>query len=416
MVMLSQLGHFSLIDAHARRARLLDFGVALLDGDYPPVTRLFFRHAGKEPQALPWTAMQDIDWRACQIRVTDLAAGQVAPPESPKQEVRLRQDILDALILDLQNRRATRANDLWLEEENGRLFVRAADASTGAILRRVSRGLYSHVPKGALYDWKYVEFLRGDPQAVKSGAGYHLRITRLPPGEIARLTDLLPYLHAAELITLLPDPIAADTLEAMSPERQLQVFEELDEPQAIRLLALMAPDVAADLVGRLQTDTARRYLEVLAKPQSERIIELLRYPEDTVGGLMTNDVVFAEGNLTVAEARRALRERLKEPDFVNLIYIVDSTAQRRLRGVISLRSLLTAEDERRLEEIMDPYLTTLHPFDSASKAAYRVINSHLTAMPVVGHEGQLLGVVTVDAAVTQVAPASWSAQVPRIFS
>lgn len=263
--------------------------------------------------------MQDIDWRACQIRVTDLAAGQVAPPESLKQEVRLRQDILDALILDLQNRRATRANDLWLEEENGRLFVRAADASTGAILRRVSRGLYSHVPKGALYDWKYIEFLRGDPQAVKSGAGYHLRITRLPPGEIARLTDLLPYLHAAELITLLPDPIAADTLEAMSPERQLQVFEELDEPQAIRLLALMAPDVAADLVGRLQTDTARRYLGVLAKPQSERIIELLRYPEDTVGGLMTNDVVFAEGNLTVAEARRALRERLKEPDFVNLI-------------------------------------------------------------------------------------------------
>ena len=138
-----------------------------------------------------------------------------------------------------------------------------------------------------------------------SEAGKHLRIGRMAPGEIARLTDPLPYLHAAELITLLADPKAADTLEAMMPERQLQVFEELEEEQALRLLTLMAPDIAADLVGRLQTSTMRRYLERLPRKQAERIIELLRYPEDTVGGIMTNDVVFAVGNLTVA--RRAKR-------------------------------------------------------------------------------------------------------------
>jgi magnesium transporter len=416
MLMLSGLRRFELVDANRRRAKLVDLAVALLEGDYPPVTRLFFLNSNKQRSALPWDAVRSIDWRASQIEVADLDAGKVVPSGSLKKDVFLHQDILDALIIDLQNRRATRANDLLLEEKDGRLLLRAADTSVRAILRRLSRGMFATAPDSSLYDWKYVEFLRGDPKAVKNGAGYHLRITRLPPGEIARLTDPLPYLHAAELLTLLPDPKAADTLEAMAPERQLQVFEELEEEQALRLLEIMAPDGAADLVARLETDTMLHYLERLTRKQSDRITELLHYPEDTVGGIMTNDVVFARAGLTVSEAREALRERLKEPDFVILIYIVDDEKTRRLRGLISLRSLLTAEDEQKLEEVMDPYVTTLHPLDPANEAAYKVINSHLAAMPVVGQEGRLLGVVTVDAAVAQVAPRSWSAQAPRIFS
>ena len=224
--------------------------------------------------------------------------------------------ILDALILDLQNRRATRANDLAWKKRNGKLLLRAADTGFSAIAAPVDTAAGSvRCPRAALYDWKYVEFLRGDPKAVRSEAGKHLRISRLPAGEIARLTDPLPYLHAAELITLLADPKAADTLEAMSPERQLQVFEELEEEQALRLLALMAPDIATDLLARLRPETMRRYLERLPRKQAERILELLRYPEDTVGGIMTNDMVYACGDLTVAEARETLRMPLKDPGF-----------------------------------------------------------------------------------------------------
>ena len=120
--------------------------------------------------------------------------------------VLLTRDVIDALVLDLHSR-ATRANDLWLEEENGKLLLKAADASSLAILRRLSRGLLGSGPSRAAYDWKYIEFLRGDPNAVKNGAGYHVRIERLPPGEIAGLCSSLPYLHAAELLTLLPDEL-----------------------------------------------------------------------------------------------------------------------------------------------------------------------------------------------------------------
>lgn len=416
MVMLSQLRRFKVTDKQNRQARLMDLSVALLDGDYPPVTRLYFLNSKKKRNSLPWENVESIDWPNRLIKVADLDEAQGESTDSMARQVLLGDGILDALILDLQNRRATRANDLCLEEDNGKLLLRSADTSFSAMLRRLTEGRYGRVSKDALYDWKYVEFLRGDPEAVRSEAGQHLRIGRLPPGEIARLTDPLPYLHAAELITLLADPKAADTLEAMMPERQLQVFEELEEEQALRLLTLMAPDIATDLVGRLQTSTMRRYLERLPRKQAERIIELLRYPEDTVGGIMTNDVVYARLNLTVAEARETLRGPLKDPDFVFLIYIVDDEKSRRLRGLISIRNLITADDDMRLEEIMDPYVTTLNPLAPAGEAAYRVIDSHLAALPVVGEEGQLLGVVTVDAAVAQVAPPSWSALAPRVFT
>ena len=426
MLMFSKLRRFQVEDSQGRRARLVDLAVALLAEDHPPVTHLHFRDKsdGGKVKTLPWEAIESIDWRARRIRVPDLSAGKPLPdgetkPVEGNTDVLLHRDILDALVLDLQNRRATRANDLALRLEEGgsRLRLVGADTSLLAMLRRVSGGrLGKHLVESKLFDWKYVEFLRGDPEAVQSGAGYHRRIARLPAGEIARLVDALPYLHAAELITLLSDKLAADVLEAMSPQRQLQVFEELTSEQQVTLLCLMAPDLAADLVGRLHTDHARKLLNGLPPAQSARVVELLRYPEDSVGGIMTNDVLFVPASLTIAEARAALRERLQEPDFIFFIYVVEDEASRRLRGVITLRALITAPDTQRIEEIMNPYLVTLHARDAARDAAYRVLNSHLAALPVVNRDGRLLGAVTVDEAVAQVAPASWSAQVPRVFS
>jgi magnesium transporter len=416
MVMLSQLRRFKLADEQGRQASLVDLSVALLDGDYPPVTNLFFLNDKNKKQWLPWDQVQKIDLKGRQISVQDLKASKPLVAGSLGKDVLLGGDILDALVLDLQNRRATRANDLWLEGNESRLELRAADTGFSGLLRRLSGGRYGRISKSALYDWKYVEFLRGDPEAVRNGEGYHLRVARLPPGEIAGLSDMLPYLHAAELITLLPDAKAVDALEVFSPERQLQVFEELEEEQGLTLLTLMAPDIAADLVGRLPTKLMRRYLERLPEVQSERLIDLLGYPEDTVGGIMTNDVVVVRANLTVAQARAGLKEPLKTPDFVFLVYVVDNEKSRRLRGLISLRNLITADDDQRLEEIMDPYVTTLNPLSSAKEGAYRVIDSNMAALPVVGDEGQLLGLVTVDAAIVQVAPPSWRSQAPRIFS
>ena len=300
--MLSKLRRFRLRDEAGRGYQLSDLVVAVLENDYPAVTHLLYKNTERNEMMLPWDAVSSIDWQRSEIEVGGFNAAEAATEDWLGKAVLLRRDVVDALVLDLHNRRATRANDLWLEEEGGQLLLKAADTTSWAVLRRLSRGMFGRKPSRAPYDWKYIEFLRGDPHAVGNGAGYHMRIKRLPAGEIAGLSNELPYLHAAELLTLLPDPIAADTLEAMLPERQVQVFGELDNEQALRLLAIMAADDAVDLLGRLSPQLAKSFLERLPKDRSDALVELLRYPEDTVGGIMTNDVVTLTADLTIREA------------------------------------------------------------------------------------------------------------------
>ena len=416
MPLLSTFLRFRIFDDTGRRFDLDDVAVALLESDYPAVTHFVCKNSEHRRMMLSWDAVTGIDSPHSRIHVKNFDAAQLVTDGSLRQEVLLKRDVLDALVLDLSKRVTTRANDLSLEEENGKLLLKAADTSSLAVLRRLSRTMLARRPSRALSDWKYIEFLRGDPHAVRNGAGYHMRIKRLPPGEIAGLCNSLPYLHAAELLTLLPDAVAAETLAAMMPDRQVQVFGEVEDEQAVHLLARMRANDAANLLRRLTAELTKNFLDRLPKAQSEKLVELLRYPEATVGGIMTNDMVVLALDQTIREARLRLRERLKQPGFTHFLYVVESEANPSLRGTTSLQDLIVGDDERRLHEIMNIYITTLNPLEPADAGAYRVINSHLAAMPVIGREKQLLGIVTVDAAVMQVAPQSWTVQAPKIFS
>ncbi len=265
-------------------------------------------------------------------------------------------------------------------------------------------------------DWKEIEFLRGDRAAARQAGDYHHRVAQLPPAQIARLLDQLPYLHAAELLALLPESIAAQTLESMTPERQLQVFEELAPEHRGRLLAGMAPDAAADLLGCLEPGQARSELERLPEPRRTHLLDLLRYPEDSVGGIMTNEVVVVPAEMRVGEARQALADQLRAFDFVHYVYAVDDPEQRHLRGVLSLRDLLVGDERCAVAEVMNPRIETIGPLEPAHEAAQRLADAGLAALPVTAPDGRLLGAVTFDAALAQLAPPSLCDRGLRIFS
>jgi Mg/Co/Ni transporter MgtE len=178
----------------------------------------------------------------------------------------------------------------------------------------------------------------------------------------------------------------------------------------------MSPDLATDLIGRLQVDTMRRYIGIMPKKNRNRVIELLRYPENSVGGVMINDIICLPADLLGAEAKRELQKRLKDVDFASVVFLVDDLESRKLRGAALLRDLLTIDDDRSIDEIMDPYIKILAPFDDAGDAAYKIVNGQLSAMPVVDPEGRLLGAMTVDAAISRLIPATSNLQTLRVFS
>jgi magnesium transporter len=416
MVMLSDFLRFRLADVHNTTGRLLDVVVDLAAGDYPPVSELLLKDPTGHPTALTWDEVQSVDWRGRRILVSDVRRGRPAPPEALARRVLAKRDIMDALIVDVGRRNALRANDLWFREQDGHLWLAGADASPWAVLRRLGRGLLGGGAERRLVDWKDLEFLRGDPCTAREGHDYHRQITRLQPPEIARLLDALPYLHAAELLTLIPDPVAADTLEAMTLDRQAQVIQVLEQDQAVRLLALMAPDAATDLLGVLQPERAQTFLARIPEEQRASLIDLLRYPADTAGGIMTNQLVCVPADLRVGDARRELKPRIGAPDFAQYLYVVDDNNNRHLQGVVTLRDFAVADDQQLIGALMNPRVTSIDALESAAAAARRVAEQHLAALPVTSRDGRLLGAITVDAALAQIAPASWRDEAPRIFS
>jgi len=414
--MFSELERFALVDDQGRRARLVDAAIDAAAGDYPPVRGLIFRDTPRRQMVLEWAAVRSVDWRHRRIRVGDLSAGNPESTEALADSVLLKRDLMDALVVDVEHCHTTRANDLWLRESNGQLALVGADVSAWAVLRRLGHGLLGRGAERALLDWKNLEFLRGHPDLARQNRDYHHRITELPPAEIAHLLDQLPYLHAAELLSIIPDPLATDTLEAMGVGRQAQIVDELEDDQVARLLDLMAPDTAADLLGSIDAARAETLLRSIGDAQRNRVVDLLKFPPDTVGGIMTNQLPVLPATLTVAAARGVLQDQLAAPDFVYYIYVVDDLASGHLQGVVTLREFVLATDDQLISEIMRGQVSTLDPFTPAIDAARHVADQDLAAMPVVAPDGRLLGAVTIDVAMRQIAPAGWSEQVPRVFS
>jgi CBS domain-containing protein len=419
MVMLSDFLRFRLTDRQHRRGRLWDLAVDLAAGDYPCVAHLVIRFGGpRRLVTLPWPDVESVDWRRREVIVVDL---DVAEAQDLTLPVLARRDIMDALIVDVGRRHTLRANDLWLRKEGGKLWLAGADASPWAVVRRLGRGVVGRGVLGRdavrrLVDWKDLEFLRGDPEAARLGRDYHRQITRLHAAEIACLLEALPYLHAAELLTLIDDPIAANTLERMSPERQTQVIQVLDADQAARLLSCMAPDAAADLLGSLAPDRAERLLSRVPRAERDLILDLLRYPDDTAGGIMTNQLVCVYASERVGEARRRLKSSIGLPDFANYLYVIDSEEARHLQGVVSMRDFAVADDDTPIGSFMQARLSSIDALAPARVAARQVADQQLAALPVSSCDGRLLGAVTVDAAIAHIAPEGWRSQVPKVFS
>ena len=167
-----------------------------------------------------------------------------------------------------------------------------------------------------------------------------------------------------------------------------------------RLLELMAPDTAADLLGGMDPARVEMLLKPLGEAQRNRIVDLLRFPPDTAGGIMTNQLPVLPADVDGRRPRgRSCRSSCTAPDFVYYIYVVDDLARGNLQGVVTLREFVLATTTSSSARSCAAELSTLDPLEPAIEAARRVADQDLAAMPVVARDGRLLGAVTIDAAI-----------------
>lgn len=214
------------------------------------------------------------------------------------------------------------------------------------------------------------------------------------PEDIAAAMEHLTWAEQRRLFATMRDrDFAAQVLSSLSEESAREVVRELPGEHVADLLDRMEPDDATDVVAVLPEQVREDVLARLSEDVDE-VRELLAWPSDSAGGLMSPLVFTQPRTATCADAIQALQEKSEEFETVYYVYVVDE--EDRLVGVTSLRSLLTSPPVARLDAIMTRTVVNVHPTEDQEEVARYVARYDLLAIPVVDEGGHILGVVTVD--------------------
>ncbi len=212
--------------------------------------------------------------------------------------------------------------------------------------------------------------------------------------DIADLMDHLDPEEAKFVFNLLDDSITPQVVTKVNERTQQELIEQIDVRNLTRLVGEMESDDAADLVALLPEDVARRVLAAIDTGLSQKIRELLKYEEDTAGGLMAAELVTVGQNAAVKEAIEVVRKAASENEEIYYVYVVDKNQN--LIGALSLRDLILARPEQRVPEIMDREVISVMQGTDQEEVANIFRKYDLVVLPVVDEGGHLVGRITVD--------------------
>ena len=199
------------------------------------------------------------------------------------------------------------------------------------------------------------------------------------------------------LFRLLPKELAADTFVEMDPDQQELLIVRFSDTELKEVIDELYIDDAVDLVEEMPANVVKRILSS-ADPDTRKLInELLKYPEDSAGSIMTTEFVELGISYTVEDAIKTIRRTGLEKETINDCFVTGPG--RTLEGIVSIRSLILAQDDDKVSDIMDTNVVSVNTMDDQETVAQKFQKYDLTAMPVVDGENRLVGMVTVDDAI-----------------
>ena len=279
--------------------------------------------------------MQSLSVRAGQTSVPRDEVRCYAPDEGL---LKVKKDILDQQIIDVNNRKVVRVNDVDFDiqpdDHHAELRIVAVNVGMAAALRRLLQGLLakhtirmltSPFPTKTI-PWEFVNLIEPDPQRrLKLRLSYD-RVAQLHPADIADILEELSRDEQKSVLEGLDDETAAQALSEIPTRMQADLLESIPAEKAADIVEEMAPDEAADVLQELSPETSAEVLADMGKEEANEVRELLGFEENTAGSLMTTEYVFVHESAFVEGAIEALRNFEGPVDSIHMIYLVDNDA------------------------------------------------------------------------------------------
>lgn len=222
-------------------------------------------------------------------------------------------------------------------------------------------------------------------------------LEEMNPVDIASLLEDLPDNELAVTFRLIDKTAAAETFSYMDADQQQLLLTIFTNKEIKEVLDAMFTDDTVDLLEDMPANVVSRILANLGKEERKAVNEILRYPEDSAGSIMTTEFVDLRRHMTVNEAFSKIRSTGLDKETVYTCYVISN--DRNLEGVITVLDMLMSDGESRIEDIMDDNVISINTHADREQAAQMLSKYNFLALPVVDGENRLVGIVTFDDAV-----------------
>jgi magnesium transporter len=395
--------------------KVADFLVTKPEDTFPQIDGLIVKTA-RGLRFAPIDTVADVDRQG----TVALTAAPSEPAPSDDEALYLISDLLDKQIVDVDGRKVVRINDIEVASTGGGMRVVAADVGVAGLLRRLglksfgrrfTPGIYRAVPR-AMIAWSSVSPIReNNPSQVRLSVKQS-KLARLHPSELAEIIGDLSAREAAAVVGQLDDETAADAFEHLDAEKQRTLIDDIGTERAADIIEEMDADDAADLLSELPEEQQSQLLAEMNAYTAGELRELVKYDEDTAGGLMTTDYVWIYPHRTTEATIRKIREIAPASEFIYYLYVLDKDDH--LLGTLSLRTLLLSLPTAFIDRIMETDMVTVAPDAPAVDVAATIARYDLLAVPVLDDSGKMLGIVTVDDAIDAIMPDDIAKKLPRL--
>jgi magnesium transporter len=340
---------------------------------------------------------------------TDESALQLYQPNDSWLAV--RKDLLDQQIIDTNGRKVVRVNDMELAEQrtngNTELRITQVDVGLPGAVRRLLQGL---VPPDAIRRiegklprrnilWEFVNLIESDPlRRIKLRLSSD-KLSQLHPADLADIMEEISPAERQSIIDSLDEEMAAETIAELDKRLQTQVVEKLDPEKAADIIEEMSPDAAADLMQSLEPETSKEVLNEMEHKEAREVKELLRFEENTAGGMMTTEIVVVGEDATRGEVLDHIRFHEIPPDQLDNIVLINRVAA--LAGTVPIARLLLADADHRMSDLaFEPLLSV--KTDALDKDVFEIFDKYNLRSLIVVDEGHCpIGAITVDDVVSR---------------
>nr|WP_302019824.1 magnesium transporter [uncultured Acetatifactor sp.] len=230
--------------------------------------------------------------------------------------------------------------------------------------------------------------------AAKKYTNIRQFLAELNEADIAFLMEELEEEERLKVYRILPKDLAADVFSYLEFDSQEAIINSLSDREAGNVIDNLMADDAADFLEEMPANVVERLL-ANANPETRQALnQLLRYPEDSAGSIMTVEYVSLKESLTVDQAIERIRAVGLDSETINICYVLD--ARRELVGTVALRYLLLSQGDEIIADIMHENVISVNTLMDQEQVAEKFKKYDFIAMPVVDNENRLVGIITVD--------------------